>query len=566
MNTLFCAVICVLSCLRSVAAMTESADATGIELGGVTQFATAIHNTLPRLHNLSWISSIDLYNPPIRRDSSSRESESVACLRDLLIVMEQLSGKAGHSFPDWFVAMADSAGKVPSGITAGALSWPGYFRQCLEVQAKGQSHFSGRYCSVYWAVGLNNGSLIAPLTQGLCVPDSCNSADMSNHVRFVTDLLLKVPEIRRLAENRVKLQGVYCHPRPEERHPDGPAVASLSALFVFVVIAVIATAVDMVLLQKQTADCDSEDFTSSSSDEPISSSVEEDSVILTSSSSNGERRRASPAIRILTSFSLYSNMKRLFSTELVRNREISSVNGIRFLSMSWVILCHSYLFSLTVTNNLMDLVKDSDSLSFFVIINGSFCVDSFFVLSGLLLSYNYFSPSSENNNDSWKIRQHPAICGLLVVLKRIYRILPLYLAVLIFNANISHLGSSGGPFWDYGDQVTSEKVLCSQYAWYNVLFINNFLPLQKQCMAWTWYLANDMQFFLISPLFLFLLKRYVMCAIVSVSTSCSFFLKQESKTRGCTSRRPAVGRHLNHMGCFIHQRAGCRIHGDDQTP
>ena len=31
----------------------------------------------------------------------------------------------------------------------------------------------------------------------------------------------------------------------------------------------------------------------------------------------------------------------------------------------------------------------------------------------------------------------------------------------------------------------------------------------SQCLAWSWYLANDMQFFIISPLFLFFMYRSV---------------------------------------------------------
>ena len=45
---------------------------------------------------------------------------------------------------------------------------------------------------------------------------------------------------------------------------------------------------------------------------------------------------------------------------------------------------------------------------------------------------------------------------------------------------------------------------CPSTWWYNALYINNFLDFDKQCIGWTWYLANDMQFYWVSPILLVL--------------------------------------------------------------
>lgn len=73
--------------------------------------------------------------------------------------------------------------------------------------------------------------------------------------------------------------------------------------------------------------------------------------------------------------------------------------------------------------------------------------------------------------------------------------------VLGFYIQISpHLGS--GPFWISYYSVDS----CAAGWWRNLLFVNNLNShMYDQCMVWTWYVANDMQFFLVSPLFLVLL-------------------------------------------------------------
>ncbi|KAL6077437.1 Nose resistant to fluoxetine protein 6 [Balamuthia mandrillaris] len=52
---------------------------------------------------------------------------------------------------------------------------------------------------------------------------------------------------------------------------------------------------------------------------------------------------------------------------------------------------------------------------------------------------------------------------------------------------------------------------CDEYWWTNLLYIQNFYPteLNKECMNWTWYLANDMQFYVFTPLILFPFHRWV---------------------------------------------------------
>ena len=50
---------------------------------------------------------------------------------------------------------------------------------------------------------------------------------------------------------------------------------------------------------------------------------------------------------------------------------------------------------------------------------------------------------------------------------------------------------------------------CSRYWWSNFLYINNIVPWSQndECIAWVWYLANDMQFFIVSPFLIYLYCR-----------------------------------------------------------
>ncbi|XP_043244571.1 uncharacterized protein LOC122393052 [Amphibalanus amphitrite] len=68
-----------------------------------------------------------------------------------------------------------------------------------------------------------------------------------------------------------------------------------------------------------------------------------------------------------------------------------------------------------------------------------------------------------------------------------------------------HIGN--GPFWsNIAENGTPE--VCSEYWWRNLLYVNNLFDPQELCLGQTWYLANDMQMFIASPIVLLPLFFY----------------------------------------------------------
>ncbi|GBO31955.1 Nose resistant to fluoxetine protein 6, partial [Araneus ventricosus] len=140
-------------------------------------------------------------------------------------------------------------------------------------------------------------------------------------------------------------------------------------------------------------------------------------------------------------------------------------------------------------SNIAEAIDYIDRWPVQIIANGFLSDDSFFILSGFLIGYIFFQQAQKTDGKfPW----------LYFYIHRYIRLIPVYMIVLAFYATVSpFLGS--GPLWPDYEVIQG----CKENWWWNMLFINNFQSItSKKCMEWSWYLANDMQFYVISPLFL----------------------------------------------------------------
>ena len=82
---------------------------------------------------------------------------------------------------------------------------------------------------------------------------------------------------------------------------------------------------------------------------------------------------------LMLRLSVYSNAAKLLSTERSEG-SLDALHGIRFLSLSWVILGHTYIFSLVFIQNITILPDVVKGLPFQAIVGASVSVDTFFLL------------------------------------------------------------------------------------------------------------------------------------------------------------------------------------------
>ncbi|CAK1600712.1 unnamed protein product [Parnassius mnemosyne] len=187
------------------------------------------------------------------------------------------------------------------------------------------------------------------------------------------------------------------------------------------------------------------------------------------------------------SFSVYSNTSRLlnFST---RPGALECLDGIRALAMIWILIGHSFS-SQSFTYNPLESLRWMISLEALWVTAGHIAVDTFFMLSGLLVVYTTAGKLTS--------------VGLLknihfFYLNRLLRMFPVLATTALLEASLfNHV--SDGPVWD---TVISQAHRCRTFWWSTLLHIQNYVNSRNICIGATWYLAIDTQLHILSPIIL----------------------------------------------------------------
>ncbi|XP_069123537.1 nose resistant to fluoxetine protein 6-like [Argopecten irradians] len=423
-------------------------------LQGLSQFAGQLANIPNEIRNFS---------------NGLEENISPQCYDHLQFIVSELMKRE-----QWAIKMIDAAGKIQSGLLDGNLVWTGSYDECLAVHA---GRFDGKYCTASLPLTDILGSLIpfpggVTVKMGICIPDSCTSLES----KTVLDLLLgMVP----LGKTKLKTSSVECS---EPLEYDAVSTAGFVVCGVIGTLMLLSTIFDVVYHQCQKISNERESgqngvlgYSNNKVDEDVQ---------------DKPKKPKQPGIltRLAMSFSVYTNAKKLMSTEQAGG-SLGAINGIRFLSISWVVLGHAFAFGRDQMLNQTHIPEFFNDWTSMVIVNGLLSVDSFFTLSGLLVSYLFMKEMK---------REKGRINWFMFYFHRFWRLTPVYMLVVFLDTSlIPHLGD--GPFFSNGGPDT---ISCRTTWWANLLYINNFVKGGVNCFGAAWYLANDMQFYVVSPLLL----------------------------------------------------------------
>ncbi|KAG5866663.1 hypothetical protein JTB14_004654 [Gonioctena quinquepunctata] len=402
----------------------------------------------------------------------------------------------------WALRMWDATSKVPVGLISYNFGEMGDFRQCVETASR-SNNILGKYClgsiavtnnsstrsknetvhiqqQIYWrnliSVIATGVSMIGNPTWAICLPNNCSDDDIVGILNGTLGM-------------DMEFESVACQTRENVYPPlSKDAIIGISILSVIFAIMVLSTMYDL--------------YCSSNNRVPVH-----------------------PA---LIAFSTYTNGRNLFHVNKKRT-ELSSLNGIRFISMLWIVAVHTHsVYTSGPVFNSKDVIDLTNSSLSMIFVSGNLACDTFLMVGGILVSYVFFK--QKRYEEKFNIFKH--------YLHRYIRLTPALAGVVLVSATLlRYMGS--GPKWDY--IINGFENNCKDYWWSTLLFVQNYVNVDKMCVGQSWYLNVDMQLYLFSPLILFLLQKYTKTAIsllmasTLASIAASFWIAYDEQLSGITS-------------------------------
>ncbi len=156
----------------------------------------------------------------------------------------------------------------------------------------------------------------------------------------------------------------------------------------------------------------------------------------------------------------------------MNSSQLPTLNGIRVMSLGWVILGHFILIFILSSDNPLYALYRSENLLIQAITNGTPSVDSFFVMGGMLVMLGGLKALDKHNGNPYKDVKFWS----LYYLHRLIRLWPTLLLTLLFIVGIY---PNLAPFF-YSPVYTSDNpesltALCSGSKWLSAAFFYNNL-------------------------------------------------------------------------------------------
>ncbi|XP_046563523.1 nose resistant to fluoxetine protein 6-like [Haliotis rubra] len=419
----------------------------------------------------------------------------------------------------WALQMLDASGKPGRSILQGAIKFLGNYDQCLDVshtltnERTGQSRvINGGYCHFKFTLpaaitNLTNGDDPLPIDPyhnyiqwDLCLPNSCNDSQ-------VTEAASRLP----LNATGSSLMSAYFSKLTDWKE-DPSAVATVVVLCFIVALSLVGTLYDIISAEidryrrerhNDNTDGDGESEACAYNNDVF---VKDDDGLPCKNVSctaerpglqrleNQEDKHQSEGFgrQFLLSFSISRNTEKILSTR-TGDGNLGCIHGIRVLSMAWVILGHAVSWDgLMSYENVTDYAEWSRRFTMQFIVSASVAVDTFFLLSGCLLTFLFLRECDKS------ARGKPTATQMVIYyIHRWWRLTPVYMIIImVYSGLLDHL--IDGPLAESKKLI--DKDHCRDNWWANMLYINNLYKIDEMCLPASWFLANDMQFYVVAPL------------------------------------------------------------------
>ena len=196
---------------------------------------------------------------------------------------------------------------------------------------------------------------------------------------------------------------------------------------------------------------------------------------------------------VVDMFSATRNLRKLVRLPPPAAEETGALNGIRSVSMLWIILGHTFLMPQAIAgyDNVEDILGSYGAQNgpwIQIILGAEIAVDSFFYLSGFLLAWLTLD-ALDKKKGRFGVK---GVC--MATLYRYLRLTPSLAFALMIYYKMTQFASGNGPFsWRFQHSITRR---CDTTWWVELTYAMNFYPYDTDavCMGWTWYLGNDFIF------------------------------------------------------------------------
>ncbi|KAJ8983899.1 hypothetical protein NQ317_006703 [Molorchus minor] len=427
--------------------------------------------------------------------------ENRECKDDMAVYLEEL-----HNATSWAEKMYDASGRYAGQFFFGNDYWVGSKTLCEELTNVETNSEVPPYLVQFYIVKvrININRRATPVTRqlniGQCLPKSCG-------VSGVRMLLAQEPN-QGVTLNIVgvrQVPGEYSLWSDRKVHIIGGV-----GLAVFVI--VIISSITEVIINKREKhskgkDTEVENNENNNNMEGTKSVNRSTEMVIKQDEEKHKKKNNGILLRILLSFSAINNGNTILSVDKVSIQSIKCIHGLRFFSICWIIVVHTYLEVFAVSDNKNLRILTERGFMYQTISNATFSVDTFFFISGFLVTLTYFRAEAKKNKaEKSNTCQTVRTCSqkfVVMLIYRFFRLTPSYLFVLGINEMVIKYIQNDSVF----SAALFDHVTCDKFWWRNALYINNFFPQHEFCMLWSWYVANDTQFYVIAAVMLLIAVR-----------------------------------------------------------
>ncbi|KAK9880602.1 hypothetical protein WA026_011841 [Henosepilachna vigintioctopunctata] len=407
----------------------------------------------------------------------------------------------------WAYEMLDATAKSSTGVLRGSVFQMGDFDQCLTARAP----FETKYClatvtanvprpqdpredelSLYFKPNANVLKRIYKykdktqqsrnvINLGWCIPASCQINDLEHSLSqyFQNETTL-------LQENNVtfsvKIMDKFCQTETESRRFDGLDLSfCILCLIIFILV-----------------------ISGSSYDFSRAKSV------------RMKHERTSFTQKALLAFSVRNNFLDLTKID-ERNKALKILYGIKTCSILLIIMDHRFgTYVSSAILNFDYVEKQYRSPFACIFFHGDLFVDTFFMFSGLLVTYGLLGQLEKRK-----------INPMFIIVLRYIRLTPVYAFVIFYYATLFNYTGSG-PLWKV--IAGQDSLDCRKNWWTNLLYINNYVNADQMCMTHSWYLPCDYHYFIIAIVICLLIRKqkkiglYSLLVVVVISIIIPFLV------------------------------------------